>query len=57
MLARRTEKERLEQVERLVNTRREGKQIFYSIASKEALAVMQVLYPQFCAPDTGENDD
>ncbi len=35
--------------ERLVNTRREGKQIFYSIASKEALAVMQVLYQQFCA--------
>ena len=38
MLARRTDKERLEQEERLVNTRREGKQIFYSIASKEALA-------------------
>ena len=35
--------------ERLVDTRREGKQIFYSIASKEALAVMQVLYQQFCA--------
>ena len=51
MLARRTDKERLEQEERLVNTRREGKQIFYSIASKEALAVMQVLYQQFCARD------
>ena len=37
--------------ERLVSTRREGKQIFYSIASKEALAVMQVLYEQFCRPD------
>ncbi len=36
--------------ERLVSTRREGKQIFYSIASREALAVMQVLYRQFCAP-------
>ena len=35
----------------LVSTRREGKQIFYSIASKEALAVMQVLYVQFCRPD------
>ena len=35
--------------ERLVDTRREGKQIFYSIASKEALAVIQVLYQQFCA--------
>ena len=43
--------------EGLVTTRREGKQIFYSIASKEALAVMQVLYQQFCAPATGENDD
>ncbi len=36
--------------ERLVSTRREGKQIFYSIASREALAVMQVLYRQFCSP-------
>ena len=36
--------------QRLVDTRREGKQIFYSIVSKEALAVMQVLYRQFCAP-------
>lgn len=36
--------------ERLVNTRREGKQIYYCIASKEALAVMQVLYAQFCNP-------
>jgi DNA-binding transcriptional ArsR family regulator len=43
--------------ERLVSTRREGKQIFYSIASKEALAVMQVLYQQFCKTETGENDD
>lgn len=34
--------------ERLVNTRREGKQIFYSIASKEALAVLQVLYQLYC---------
>lgn len=34
--------------EALVSARREGKQIFYSIASKEALAVMQVLYEQFC---------
>ena len=32
----------------LVNTRREGKRIYYSMASKEALAVMQVLYDQFC---------
>lgn len=34
--------------EGLVNTRREGKRIYYSMASKEALAVMQVLYDQFC---------
>ena len=34
--------------ERLVATRREGKQIYYRIQSKEALAVMQVLYQQFC---------
>lgn len=34
--------------ERLVSTRREGKQIFYSISSPEALAVLQVLYQQFC---------
>ena len=33
----------------LVNTRREGRQIFYSIASEDALAVMQVLYQRFCA--------
>ncbi|ASV97051.1 ArsR/SmtB family transcription factor [Paraburkholderia aromaticivorans] len=32
----------------LVETRREGKSIFYSIASKEAIAVMAVLYEQFC---------
>ena len=38
----------------LVTTRREGKQIFYSIASQQALAVMQVLYQQFCAPSTGD---
>jgi ArsR family transcriptional regulator len=36
--------------EQIVSTRREGKQIFYRIASHEALAVMQVLYQQFCNP-------
>jgi DNA-binding transcriptional ArsR family regulator len=40
--------------ESLVTTRREGKQIFYSIASQDAMAVMQVLYQQFCALSTGE---
>ena len=34
--------------EGLVSTRRDGKRIYYSMASKEALAVMQVLYDQFC---------
>ena len=35
-------------LEGVVNTRREGKQIFYSISSNEALAVMQVLYQLYC---------
>jgi ArsR family transcriptional regulator len=39
--------------EKLVSTRREGKQIFYRIDSNEALAVMQVLYQQFCLPTQG----
>ena len=34
--------------EALVTTRREGKQIFYSIASSEAMAVIQVLYQLYC---------
>ncbi|WP_076592368.1 ArsR/SmtB family transcription factor [Herminiimonas arsenitoxidans] len=34
--------------EQLVNTRREGKQIYYSIASTEAMAVIDVLYQQYC---------
>ena len=34
--------------EGLVSTRREGKQIFYSVASREALAVLQVLYQLYC---------
>jgi DNA-binding transcriptional ArsR family regulator len=33
----------------LVTTRREGKNIFYSIDSPQAMAVMGVLYAQFCA--------
>lgn len=37
--------------EHLVNTRREGKQIFYSIASVEAQAVLQVLYQLYCPKD------
>ncbi|WP_114689445.1 ArsR/SmtB family transcription factor [Polynucleobacter necessarius] len=34
-------------VAKLVNTRREGKQIFYSLGSESALAVIEVLYQQF----------
>ena len=32
----------------LVATRREGKQIYYRIASDDALAVLQLLYQRFC---------
>ena len=34
--------------ENLVTTRRDGKQIYYSIASQEALSILQLLYEQFC---------
>lgn len=34
--------------EKMVNTRRDGKQIFYSVASQEALAVLQILYEMYC---------
>jgi DNA-binding transcriptional ArsR family regulator len=37
--------------ERLVSTRRDGKQIHYSIDSPEALAVLQVLYRLYCNDD------
>ena len=40
--------------EELVNTRRDGKNIYYQIASSQALAVMNVLFDQFCRPKTGE---
>ena len=35
--------------EALVETRREGKYIFYRVASPPALAVLKVLYDEFCA--------
>jgi len=38
--------------EGLVSTRREGKHIHYQVVSSQALAVMGVLYTQFCAPST-----
>jgi len=34
--------------EKLVKTRRECKQIYYSLESSQALAVIEVLYQQFC---------
>jgi ArsR family transcriptional regulator len=43
--------------EKLVNTRREGKQIYYSLASKEATAVMEVLYQLYCSKPPGDNND
>jgi hypothetical protein len=33
-----------------VRTRREGKHIHYAVASAPALAVINVLYQQFCGP-------
>jgi len=39
--------------EELVSTRRDGKNIYYQIASPQALAVMNVLFDQFCGPQTG----
>lgn len=41
--------------ESLVETRREGKQIYYRITSQAALAVMHVLYQQFCIAPEGDN--
>ncbi len=41
--------------EGLVHTRREGKQVFYAIASADALAVLELLYARFCPPDGPNN--
>jgi len=35
--------------EELVSTRRDGKNIYYQLSSPQALAVMEVLYAQFCS--------
>lgn len=40
--------------EGVVSTRREGKQIFYALASQEAAAVMRVLYDLFCGASKGD---
>jgi DNA-binding transcriptional ArsR family regulator len=36
--------------ESLVETRREGKQVFYRVASPRALTVLKVLHQEFCKP-------
>lgn len=41
--------------ESLVDTRREGKQIFYRITSDTVLAVLAVLYQQYCVPSEGDS--
>ena len=42
--------------EELVTTRREGKNIYYQISSPKALAVMNVLFDQFCGPQAGASE-
>ena len=39
--------------EELVSTRREGKNIYYQFSSPQALALIGVLYAQFCTKDKG----
>ncbi len=36
--------------EQLVSARREGKNIYYSLTSPQALALIETLYQQFCSP-------
>ncbi|MEX0408392.1 metalloregulator ArsR/SmtB family transcription factor [Aquibium sp. LZ166] len=36
--------------DRLVNTRREGRVVYYSIASAEVSSIIETLYTLFCAP-------
>ncbi|MGK5025908.1 ArsR/SmtB family transcription factor [Janthinobacterium sp. RB2R34] len=43
--------------EMLVATRRDGKQIYYRVASTPVMAVLQVLYAQFCPPQPVFNDE
>ncbi len=40
--------------EGLVETRREGKRIFYGVRSRQALAVLKVLHDQYCNPKAGK---
>lgn len=40
--------------EGLVNTRREGKRIYYSLASENALQILGTLYGLYCPPRTSQ---
>ena len=40
--------------QQLVSTRREGKHIFYTLSSPQALAVIQTMYQLFCRADCGQ---
>lgn len=42
--------------EQLVSTRRDGKNIYYSINSPQALALIQTLYEQFCSDPCKSTD-
>ncbi len=39
--------------EALVNTRRDGKRIYYSVADKKVLALLNTLYEQYCPQRDG----
>lgn len=39
--------------EALVETRRDGRHVYYRVSSPQTLAVLKVLYTQFCGPRKG----
>ena len=41
--------------ESLVETRRDGRHVYYRVSSPQALALLKVLYAQFCGPRKGES--
>jgi DNA-binding transcriptional ArsR family regulator len=41
--------------ESLVETRRDGRHVYYRVSSPQALAVLKVLYAQFCGARKGES--
>jgi DNA-binding transcriptional ArsR family regulator len=42
--------------QQFVTTRRDGKNIYYSLASPQALAVIETLYQQFCCGTAAKGD-